>query len=81
MRNIFIPGDVFNGLTTGFAKRLNDGLLPHLSGQIEPHQIAEILADLCVLPADVMRQIIIDQNADARRDAESMVPAIVKPAA
>ena len=81
MRNIFIPSDVFDGLTAGFAKRVNDGLMPHLSGQIEPHQIAEILADLCVLPADVMRQIIIDQNADARRQAERMVPAIMKPAA
>jgi hypothetical protein len=79
MHNIFIPGDVFDSLTSGFAKRLNDGLLPHLSGRFEPHQIAEILADLCVLPADVMRQIIIDQNADARRDAESTVPSMAWP--
>lgn len=81
MRNIFIPGDVFDSLTNGLAKRLNDGLMPHISGQIEPHQIAEILADLCVLPADVMRQIIIDQNADARRQAERMpLPAVARPA-
>jgi len=80
MRNIFIPSDVFDDLTVGFAKRLNDGLMPHLSGQIEPHQIAEILADLCVLPADVMRQIIIDQNADARRQAEHMVPGTARTA-
>jgi len=80
MRNIFIPSDVFDGLTVGFAMRLNDGLLPHLSGRFEPHQIAEILADLCVLPADVMRQIIIDQNADARRQAEHVVPGAARTA-
>lgn len=80
MRNIFIPSDVFDSLTAGFAKRLNDGLMPHISGQIEPHQIEEILADLCVLPVDVVRRIIIDQNADARRQAERMVPGTARTA-
>lgn len=80
MKNIYIPADVFDGLTRGLAKRLNDGLMPHISGRIEPHQIAEILADSCLLPVDVMRQVIIDQNADAYRQAESMIPAVALPA-
>ncbi|RCW27797.1 hypothetical protein DFR48_102283 [Ciceribacter lividus] len=80
MKNVYIPADVFDGLTQGLAKRLNDGLMPHISGHIEPHQIAEILADSCLLPADVMRQVIIDQNAEAYRQAESMVPAVARPA-
>lgn len=81
MKNIYIPADVFDGLTQGLAKRLNDGLNPDIAtGHIEPHQIAEILADSCLLPVDVMRQVIIDQNADAYRQAESMVPVVARPA-
>ncbi|WP_105386071.1 hypothetical protein [Neorhizobium alkalisoli] len=82
MRNIFIPSDIFDGLTTDLARRLSNGLNPDIAtGQIEPHQIAAIFADNCVLPVDVVHQIVNDANADAARQAESMVPAIARPAA
>lgn len=81
-RNIFIPSDVFDGLTHDFAKRLNDGLTRCMvSGKFEPRQIAEILAENNVLPADAMRQIINDMCDDAHRQAESMVPAVTRSAA
>lgn len=82
MRNIFIPSDIFTSLTADLARRLNGGLNPDIAtGQIEPHQIAAIFADNCVLPVDVVRQIVNDANADAARQAESMVPAMARPAA
>ena len=82
MRNIFIPSDIFDGLTTDLARRLNDGLTPDIAtGQIEPHQIAAIFADNCMLPVDLVRQIVNDANADAARQAERMVPAVARPAA
>lgn len=82
MENIYIPSDRFDHVTTGLAARLNDGLSRCMvSGKFEPYQIAEILADFRVLPVDVMRRIIIDQNADARRDAERMASAVTRPVA
>jgi hypothetical protein len=75
MRNTYIPTDVFENLTLGLAKRLNDGLTQCMvSGKFEPHQIAEALADCAIMPVDMVQQIIIDQNSDAARQAERMVP-------
>lgn len=81
-RNIFIPSDVFDGFTHDFALRLNEGLTRCMvSGKFEPRQIAEVLADNYILPADVMRQVINDMCDDARRQAESMpVPAVARSA-
>lgn len=76
MRNIYIPIDVFENLTNGLAKRLNEGLTQCMvSGKFEPYQIAEALADCAIMPVDMVQQIIIDQNSDAARQAKRIVPA------
>lgn len=75
-----IPDVNWHAVTAGLAKRLNDGLMPHISGQFEPHQIAEILADHGVVPESALRQIIDDRCEDARRQAERMVPGVARTA-
>jgi hypothetical protein len=81
MRNIFIPSDIFDNLISGLAADIAKLQPDMVSGQVAPHQIAELLAGYGIAPEDVAKQIIDDMCDSAARRLEEGIPAIARPAA
>lgn len=81
MKTTFIPVAIFETLTNGLAADIAKLQPDIVSGQIAPHQIAELLAGYGVMPEDVMKQTIDDMADSAARQLQEGIPAIVRPAA
>ncbi|OCP17029.1 MULTISPECIES: hypothetical protein [unclassified Ensifer] len=81
MQTTFIPTAIFDSLTHGLAANIAKLQPDMVSGQIAPHQIAELLTDYGIVPEDMMRQIIEDQRAEAAKQIVAGIPSLIRPAA
>jgi hypothetical protein len=81
MHTTFIPSSIFDNLTCGLAADMAKLQQDIVSGEIAPHQIADLLCGYGVLPEDMAKQIIDDMCASTARQLEAGIPSIVRPAA
>lgn len=77
----FIPAAMFDNLVNGLAADMARLQPDMVSGEIAPHQIAELFAGYGVLPEDMAKQIIDDMGDGAAAQLVEGVPAIARPAA
>ncbi|MGV1752497.1 hypothetical protein [Agrobacterium sp. CG674] len=81
MRITFIPSTTFDNLTSGLAADIAKLQPDIFSGDIAPHQIAELLCGYGVMPEDIAKQVIEDMRHEATRQLEVGIPSIVLPEA
>lgn len=80
-RTTFIPAATFDNLTHGLAADIAKLQPDMVSGQIAPHQIAEVLAGYGIAPEDVAKQIIADMCDGAAEQLIEGISTIDRPAA
>lgn len=76
----FIPVAIFDNITTGLAADIAKLQPDMVSGEIAPHQIAELLAGYGVMPEDVMRETINNMVETAAEQLEADIPSVIRPA-